>query len=113
MTQTPNTPEITPDIASDKGDWYVAIMKSGGRYNAFTGAGSKFYRNWKKNAVRYRLEVMAERFGVSDEIVNHLDGWDSEGRHKLLGYAPLRSLVDRLNSGERLDIQKALDRLCE
>ena len=109
MTQTPETPSTTPD----KEDWYDAIMRSGGRYNAFIGAGSKLYGDWGEHSKKYGLKVVAERFEVSDEVVNHLDGWDSEGIHKLLGDAPLKSLVDKLNSGERLNIQKELDMICE
>jgi hypothetical protein len=94
--------------------WYVAIQRFfGNTHYSFIGAGSESYRNFRPIAVKHQIEIVAERFGVSDLVVNRLTGFDGTDREVTSPEnSPLALLVQRLNQGEQLNSQEALDELC-
>lgn len=91
--------------------WYVAIIHGGGALNAFIGAGGETYRHYSERAKKYGTDIVAEKFQVDDLTVNVLTGFDQDGR-RVSREGPLKKLVDALNSGEQLNPQEELDRLC-
>lgn len=91
--------------------WYVAIQHGFGVYTSFTGAGGSFYHGFKERAGKYGTEVVAERFDIDDATINRLTGFDKQGK-RIHGDSPLTSLVKRLETGEKIDAQVELDKLC-
>jgi len=90
---------------------YIAITKFGNEYYSFVAAGSECYRNYAERAKKWGIEVVAEQFSISDEIINKLDGFDENLLQT--GKRPLRDLIDRLNEGKESNPKEALGRLCE
>jgi len=90
--------------------WYIAIMKVY-VYVPFVAAGSETYRDWKEMAEKYGMKVVAELFGVTDQQVNRMTGFDEKGNKT--DKTPLKDLADRLERGERFDVQSALQQLCQ
>jgi len=97
------------DGAETDNTWYVAIMQTGNRHYPFIGAGSSFYRGFSKRAEEQGMNIVAERFGATDEEVDRLTGVDEY--RKRTKRSLLRDLVDSLDRGSETSPQEALDRL--
>lgn len=81
--------------------WYVAIINfGGGSIYHFIGAGSSEYKIFKDISRRNGIEVMAERFNISDEICIKIS------------QEYLERIVVRIRAGEKFDVQKELDSIC-
>jgi|SRR3989344_7637435 len=91
--------------------WYVAVQKSGSRFYAFVCAGGESYRTYKDTAKKHDINVVAEEFGVDDNTINRLEGFDEEDR-RVEGEPPLKVLMDRLNCERELNPQSELLDLC-
>jgi len=96
----------------DDNTWYVAIQKMGDRFYSFIGAGGESYRDYKSHALRHGIEVVAEQFGVDDNTINRVTGFDGEGR-RVQGDSLLTRFVKRISSGEDLEVQEELSKLCQ
>ncbi len=82
--------------------WYIALMNYCGHWYPLVAAGGESYHNFKQ----FCPDIAAERFGVTDEQINDIDGFVGLKREKP---NRLNELVQRLNNGELLDAQKELD----
>ncbi len=94
--------------------WYVAIVRgvnAASSANSFVAAGGENYRDYASHAKKYGMEIVAEMFGVDDQTVNRLTGFDENGRRVSEG-GPLKDLVDKMNLGEQVCPQEELERLC-
>jgi hypothetical protein len=90
--------------------WYVAITKFAGMYSSFTGAGSNSYNKYAEIAKESGMMVVAEQFDVSDEAINRIDGFDEN--HQRVRESQLKIIIDRLNSGENVDVSVELGKIC-
>lgn len=96
--------------APQNNTWYVAIIHGAAGYSSFVAAGGGDYPDFEKRAPRQGIKVIAQRFDVTDPVINRLTGFNAAGQRTEV--IPLKTLVDRLNAGEQFDIQAALDSLC-
>lgn len=90
--------------------WYVAITQFGSFYSACVGAGGKSYEHFKEIVKKQGIDVIAEQFGVTSEVINRISDGIVDG--KRIKNIPLNVLVERLRAGENFDVQKALVELC-
>lgn len=94
--------------------WYVAIERFLGgnnRYYAFICAGGDSYRDYRELVVKNNgINIIAEQFKVSDDVLNKLNGLDKNGKKTLPNF--LFQLIQRLNAGENIDAQQELSDLC-
>lgn len=90
--------------------WYINITRTGPYFYSFVAIGSCFYKDYKRHAEESGLPVVAEQFDVSVEIINRIHGFDESGRRTKENL--LFKLVSKLNSGEEIDVQKELTRIC-
>jgi len=91
--------------------WYVAVQEIGNRFYAFVGACGESYREYRTIAKKHGINVVAEEFGVDDNTINRLEGFDEEDR-RVEGEPPLKVLMDRLNCERELNPQSELLDLC-
>lgn len=91
--------------------WYVAIFKGFGVYCSYTACDSKHYHNLKDFKISRGIIPVAEIFDISGEVINKITGFDENGQKT--ENLPLKSITDRLNAGEKFDVQKALETICK
>ena len=104
-------------MVEEDNTWYVAIThmvdldgKRVGGFSSFEGAGSSCYRDFKYVAKRNGVKIIAEQFDVDGRTINRLTGFDEQNRRT--NRFPLAELVRRLNSGEQLNTQEELAKMC-
>ncbi len=92
--------------------WYVAITEFSRRYYSLVAAGSKSYLDFAEEHFNKAggSKIIAEQFNISPEAIDKITGFDESGRPTK--EIPLKNLVDKLNNGEELDVQKELSKLC-
>ncbi len=95
---------------ANKDTWYVAIKEYYGLFSSFIAAGGDGYRNYKGIAEKCGFKILAEEFGISDNTINRLTGFDENGKRTQRKF--LAELVFRLEKGEKFDVQKELSALC-
>ncbi len=95
--------------AETENTWYVAVMRAGGRHYSFTGAGSSSYRGFSEHSRASGIEIVAERFDVTDPEINRLTGFDETGQRTKENL--LKALTDSLDKNGGLSPQAALDGL--
>ncbi len=104
-------------MVEEDNTWYVAVThmvnlegKGVGDFYSFIGTGSRYYRSFKGLAERNGIRIVAEQFDVDDRTINILTGFDKQKRRT--NKLPLAELVTRLNSGEQLNAQEELTKIC-
>lgn len=104
-------------MIEDDNTWYIAIMymidlngKRVGGFSSFEGAGSRCYEGFRDLAERDGMRIIAEQFDVDGRTIDRLTGFDEQKRRT--NRFPLAELVTRLNSGEQLDAQEELAKMC-
>ena len=77
----------------------VLVLKSGKRYNILVVAYDSMYDGCKERCDKYGLEFVGGRKGISDSVIDEFS-------------LEVANLVDRLNSGESLNVNLELEKLC-
>ncbi len=92
--------------------WYIAIIRGGSSHYPLTAVCGESYRDFSRHAAKNGMNIVAERFGISDLEINLLTGFSREG--KRTGEIPqLTALAIKLDSEGAPNAQEELNKLCD